>query len=221
MRIPRLPHWVLTDLHPAFYDTESDTAIKMVAKLYAKMQELVDDYNVYIDNVNNLIEAFTSGMNNDMNSFKLEMRTLYQEFIDVIDIKVANQDKEIQDAINFMKQNLANSITTLINQMRESGELDQAILNAIESSMLVTVSLDENENLYITNALMDVVLYDEPSESITIVEGNFGGKEDRANKVTTITSKSTDTEYPSAKAVYDIVNTTIDEEISSALGGEY
>lgn len=32
------------------------------------------------------------------------------------------------------------------------------------------------------------------------------GKEATTNKVTSITSSSTDTQYPSAKAVYDLVN---------------
>jgi hypothetical protein len=41
---------------------------------------------------------------------------------------------------------------------------------------------------------------------------DISGKEDKNNKVTSITSSSTDTQYPSAKCVYDIVG-----DISSAL----
>ena len=40
----------------------------------------------------------------------------------------------------------------------------------------------------------------------------FNSKEDSSNKVTTLSSSSTDTQYPSAKCVYDIVG-----DISSAL----
>lgn len=36
---------------------------------------------------------------------------------------------------------------------------------------------------------------------------NLPGKEDKSNKVTSISSSSTDTQYPSAKAVYDVINT--------------
>ena len=34
---------------------------------------------------------------------------------------------------------------------------------------------------------------------------NISGKEDKSNKVTSISSSSTDTQYPSAKCVYDLV----------------
>lgn len=39
----------------------------------------------------------------------------------------------------------------------------------------------------------------------------LGGKEDNANKVTSLSSSSTDTQYPSAKAVYDTIETKIDK----------
>lgn len=50
--IKPLPHWVLTNNQPAFYDTESVTAIEMVAKIYGKMEELVNAYNDFVDEVN-------------------------------------------------------------------------------------------------------------------------------------------------------------------------
>jgi len=43
------------------------------------------------------------------------------------------------------------------------------------------------------------------------------GKESLSNKVTSISASSTDTEYPSAKAVYNLMQTTI----TSAIGGIY
>jgi len=35
--------------------------------------------------------------------------------------------------------------------------------------------------------------------------GDVSGKEDKSNKVTSLSSASTDTQYPSAKCVYDLV----------------
>ena len=43
------------------------------------------------------------------------------------------------------------------------------------------------------------------SGDITIQGGDVSGKEDKSNKVTSLSSSSTDTEYPSAKCVYDLV----------------
>ena len=56
--ITPLPHWVLTDKFPSVYDRESVTAISMVAKLYGKMEELIADYNEFVDGVNHAIAEF-------------------------------------------------------------------------------------------------------------------------------------------------------------------
>ena len=51
---------------------------------------------------------------------------------------------------------------------------------------------------------------------------DISGKEDTTNKVTSISSSSTDTQYPSAKCVYDIVGdiSTILESLVTVSGGE-
>ncbi len=46
---------------------------------------------------------------------------------------------------------------------------------------------------------------------------DISGKENNSNKVTSISSSSTDTQYPSAKCVYDAINNAI----GSVLGGSY
>lgn len=44
---------------------------------------------------------------------------------------------------------------------------------------------------------------------------NLSEKENTSNKVTSVTSSSTNTQYPSAKAVYELFNTIIDgDEVS-------
>lgn len=47
---------------------------------------------------------------------------------------------------------------------------------------------------------------------------SLAGKEDTANKVTSISSSSTDTEYPSAKCVYDIVG-DVESALAALIGG--
>lgn len=50
--------------------------------------------------------------------------------------------------------------------------------------------------------------------SVTIPQTDVSGKEDKSNKVTSLSSSSTDTQYPSAKCVYDIVG-----DVETLLGG--
>ena len=53
--------------------------------------------------------------------------------------------------------------------------------------------------------------YESPSQQQVnfAINSAMGNKEDNANKVTSLSSSSTDTQYPSAKAVYDAVNGSI------------
>lgn len=46
---------------------------------------------------------------------------------------------------------------------------------------------------------------------------DISGKENSSNKVTSISGSSTDTQYPSAKCVYDAINNAI----GNTLGGSY
>lgn len=55
-------------------------------------------------------------------------------------------------------------------------------------------------------------------EKIGTTEIDISSKEDKANKVTTISSTSTNIEYPSAKAVYNYVNDILGD-IETLLGG--
>lgn len=127
-----LPHWVLTDKNPAFYDSESATAIEQTAKVYAAMQELITEYNKFADCVNSHIEEFINDTNADYEEFRTGVHQEFQDFIDTVELKMKSQDANIEDAINYMKTNLNSAITELVEHMRESGELSNDILAAFE-----------------------------------------------------------------------------------------
>ena len=50
--IEQLPNWAIANEHPSFYEAESATAIEMVAKLYAKVQELIKEHNTFTTEIN-------------------------------------------------------------------------------------------------------------------------------------------------------------------------
>lgn len=76
-RVTPLPHWVLTDLQPAFYDTESGSVLSLLAKIYGKINEVIDEVNF--------------------------------------------QDREIADAIGYMKTNLTATVQELFEEGLEAG----------------------------------------------------------------------------------------------------
>lgn len=140
-----LPHWVLTDLQPAFYDSESGTVLQQMSRLYPKIQELIKTYNDFVTDINNYIEEFEEGIIKDFNCFQDCVIKTMNDYIESIDIKIQlqndtisnaierqdlsieekfnNQDKAINNAVNYMKTNLYTSATSIINQAIENGEL--------------------------------------------------------------------------------------------------
>ena len=133
MRITPLPHWVLTDKHVAFYDVESKTAIQMVSRLYGKMQELVSDYNNYVDQINNLISDFQNGMIADFEAFKQCVIKTMDDYIETIDTKINVQDTKIAEAVQYMKDNIVATATTLFNQALENGDITATLGVAYDS----------------------------------------------------------------------------------------
>ena len=98
-RFRPLPHWVLTDGFPAFYDTESATAIEQTARLYAAMQKLIDDYNLFVDQVNEEIKKFECGTHKDMGRFKKRLTDMFYQFRRYIEGNIQKQDADIAEAL--------------------------------------------------------------------------------------------------------------------------
>lgn len=128
----KLPYWSITDRFPAFYDHESATAIEQTAKVYAAMQTLIEEYNNFVDGVNSSVDEFMESSDKNYQAFTYEMAQKFQNFIDVIELKVVAQDHKINDAIRYMKNNLKESVTDLVLQMNQNGEFNDAVLAAIE-----------------------------------------------------------------------------------------
>ena len=118
-----LPKWVLTDKWPAVYDTESATAIEMTAKLYAAMQDLINEYNRYADDVNKIITEFIETSNTNFEELKNCIKTAMDNHIQCIDTKMDKQDKKIADAVQYMKDNIYSVTFEAIETMFKNDEI--------------------------------------------------------------------------------------------------
>lgn len=144
-----LPYWVLTDLQPAFYDSESGTVLQQLSRMYPKIQEIINRYNDFVRDVNRYIEEFETGIIKDFECFKNCITKTMTDYIESIDMKVniqdrtiaeaiERQDKVIEDkfneqdevianAINYMKDNIVATTTNIINQAIENGDINVSI----------------------------------------------------------------------------------------------
>lgn len=95
-----LPNWVLTNKYPANYDSESATVIEQTAKLYGAMNELIEEFNKYIDGTNSTIEEFITTTNSDLETFKVGLRQEFQDFINVVDLKLMSVEDTIEETLN-------------------------------------------------------------------------------------------------------------------------
>lgn len=136
-KITLLPHWVLPDTLPSVYDTQSGTAIEMVAKVYGAMRTLQTEYNLFVDEVNKSINDFVSSVEQDQECFKKNITKIMHDYIAKIDEKIKMQDLVINNAVKYMKENIIATSREVIKQAITDGE--------------ITVSSNyENEVLYLT-----------------------------------------------------------------------
>lgn len=119
-----LPFWVLTDLQPAFYDSESGTVLQQLSRMYPKIQEVINSYNDFVREVNRYINEFENGIIADFECFKNCIIKTMNDYIESIDTKINLQDMDIQNAIDYMKDNIVATTTNVINQAIANGDLN-------------------------------------------------------------------------------------------------
>ena len=143
-KITLLPHWVLPDTLPSVYDTQSGTALEMVAKVYGAMRTLQTEYNSMVDEINKTIIDFKNGVIQDQECFKNEINKIVHDYIILIDSKIAHQDRVIEENIIYIKENLGAEVTRVIGEMKDSGELEEIVADAFDS-LSTKVSTLEND----------------------------------------------------------------------------
>lgn len=159
-----LPHWSLTGKHPAFYDTESATAIEQTAKIYGAMQTLIDEYNKFVDELNTNIQNFEESTNKDVEDFKECITNTMRKYIETLDTKVDN-------AVSYMKTNLRetaeNYLASVIDEFNEQildfnetkanfeQRFEQFIVNMEEQFTIQSASIAQ-QNVTLGNAINDM-----------------------------------------------------------------
>lgn len=145
--IKHLPHWVLTDLQPAFYDVESGTTLQQTAKMYGKMQELIDLYNEFVTKVNKYIKDFEDGIIEDFEEFRNCIIKVMNDYIETIDTKINLQDTKIADAIEYMKENIVTTTNEVFRQALLDGEVTATLVeNYNPETEELTLSIEGGEN---------------------------------------------------------------------------
>ena len=116
---------------PAFYDTKAKSYQELLANFHSKLNECVNEINTFTEHISKEMKEFKE---DDVTSKEEHMRAIrqeFQDFINVIDLKVMGQDKDIASIYEHLTTNLATAIEEVIDTMIESGELSDAILTSL------------------------------------------------------------------------------------------
>lgn len=119
MRITPLPNWLLTGNRPAFYDTESVTGLEAASKLYGKMNELIADYNEFIDHTLETFKEYTDATTEDLEIFQTAMRQEFQDFIDTVTLQLSGYDGSLDDFEELIERKCKD----MVNEALSSGNL--------------------------------------------------------------------------------------------------
>lgn len=135
-----LPKWIITNKRPSIHDTESLTILEGMGKVYGAMNDLINEYNSFADNVNTIITEFTQLATKNQEEFEVALRQEFQDFIDAIEIKIQQQQTQIDNAVSYMQNNIIATAKNVINDSITKGTLTVAVQydEATENLNIVT-----------------------------------------------------------------------------------
>lgn len=131
MTFRHLPPFLFHDRQPAFHDCESLTAIEMVSKLYGKINELITHYNDFYVKTTQANKEFLANHTLDYTNFQLQIAQTINDFTNLLEVRLKGMDKNIENTIKAIKDNLSESVIDIVSNMKDSGELSQAIMTAL------------------------------------------------------------------------------------------
>jgi hypothetical protein len=190
--IPDVPEWAMSSTKPSYTVSEIDGA----------QEELVSGTNIKTINGTSIlgsgnitIQGGGSGDVNVIETVKVNGSALVPDANKAVDITVPDVSGKVDKVSNPTNGNFASldSNGNLVDSGHKHSDYltsHQDLSNYVQKSQ--TSGLLKNDGSVDTNTYLTQ-------------HQDISGKEDKSNKVTSLSASSTDTQYPSAKAVYDLV----------------
>ena len=184
LKVLQLPAWSLTNKYPAFCDFESMTSLEQTTRLYGKMKELIDSYNLWVEEVNKAILEYKEEEDRQDACFEEKILKITNDFIASVEDKMAFQNAEfleirglISDLNANIKTEVESATRSIIETMKESGEFNDIILSTLDE-VNERLSVYENEITQKFNDLQAQV--QEELDSLSNVAGDLANLKERA-----------------------------------------
>ena len=169
-----LPPWVETGIQPAFYDKESGTVLQQTARMYDKVNELVESVNHQNETIDDYIEQFNElhdyvhdyfdnlnvqqEINNKLDNMAMDgsLTQLIGAYVDPIQTAFENEVNETLDT-RFSEQNV------------RIGEVEAMVASAVEGTPLPatsTADMTDTNRIYVNTTDGNWYYYDGDSWEI-------------------------------------------------------
>lgn len=133
MIIKPLPSWAIINRFPAFYEGESLTAIEQTARIYGKINELINTYNRFVTENNAELTELEAQVQKDLSCAIRTIINLTDSYITQVELRLGHQDRKLDEAYKSFTTDITETVESLIHQMHASGELDRYILEGLDN----------------------------------------------------------------------------------------
>lgn len=124
-----LTKWLLTKTLPAYHDRESGTVLEQTHKLYNSMNELINEYNEFVEDTNTKLLEFFNKYNEDIELFSTSFRQEFQDFIDIVDIKLVDLQNKIDNVQDIDLSPIQSQIDGILNELNTFRQEIEELVN--------------------------------------------------------------------------------------------
>ena len=139
---------IIKGSRPSQYEGESFTALEYVSKIAVKINECINEYNGFVDDVIKEFETFKNGELTDRDVFERRIEQMITDFKEVIRVKYKEQDTAIVNGISEMLNSLPDNISKALTQMYSNGQFDAIVYNSIANLKRDFDSIVNNSNTF-------------------------------------------------------------------------
>ena len=115
----KLPNWVIANHFPAIHDFESLTVLEQTARIYGAMNTFIEEFTAFSKELSERVSADLSEMEQKIEVYGMSLRQEFQDFIDVVELQLAAQEK----AIANLSEDMEDITKQIVNSAIANGKL--------------------------------------------------------------------------------------------------
>ena len=134
----KLPYWHLVNPLPSFHDVESGTVIEMTAKVYGAMNDLINEYNRFAEEVNKELDGIATKTVDEQREFISSVTKTNRTFFDCIRDYVKARTVEL-DAVDLTTADILQEFGDATDKVVSQDALTKQIMNKQKEFVFISL----------------------------------------------------------------------------------